>query len=41
MTTPSASTDVKSLVLTYWNASGGTQYHRVFLGDLSFSALGC
>lgn len=38
---PSDATDVKSLVLTYWNATGGTQYHRIFLGDLSFSALGC
>ncbi len=38
----SASTaEVKSLVLTYWNATGGNQYHRVFLGDLSFTALGC
>ncbi|MDR7252149.1 hypothetical protein J2X46_001125 [Nocardioides sp. BE266] len=33
--------DVKSLKLTYWNNSGGTQYHRVFLGDLAFTALGC
>ncbi|CAM3666226.1 hypothetical protein [Nocardioides zeicaulis] len=38
---PGATTDVKSLVLTYWNATGGTQYHRVFLGDMTFSAFGC
>lgn len=38
----SASTaEVKSLVLTYWNNAGGTQYHRVFVGDLEFTALGC
>lgn len=36
-----AASDVKSLVLTYWNATGGTQYHRVFLGDMTFSAFGC
>jgi hypothetical protein len=34
-------TDVKSMKLTYWNATGGTQYHRIFLGDLSFTAMGC
>lgn len=33
--------EVKSLVLTYWNNAGGTQYHRVFIGDLDFTALGC
>ena len=38
---PSAATDVKSMKLTYWNATGGTQYHRIFLGDLGFTALGC
>lgn len=38
---PADATDVKSLKLTYWNATGGTQYHRIFLGDLTFSALGC
>lgn len=36
-----SSAEVKSLVLTYWNAAGGTQYHRVFIGDLTFTALGC
>lgn len=39
--TPSTATDVKSMRLTYWNATGGTQYHRIFLGDLGFTALGC
>ncbi|WP_374457446.1 hypothetical protein [Nocardioides sp.] len=39
--TPSATTDVKSMKLTYWNATGGTQFHRIFLGDLSFTAMGC
>lgn len=38
---PSSATDVKSMRLTYWNATGGTQYHRIFLGDLSFTAMGC
>ena len=33
--------DVKSMKLTYWNATGGTQFHRIFLGDLSFTAMGC
>jgi len=40
-TTPSSATDVKTVVLTYWNATGGSQYHRVFLGDLQFTAVGC
>jgi hypothetical protein len=40
-TTPSSGTDVKSFTLVYWNATGGTQYHRVFLGDLNFTAIGC
>lgn len=39
--TPSVATDVKTLVLTYWNNSGGTQYHRIFLGNMGFSAAGC
>lgn len=38
---PMDATDVKSMKLTYWNATGGTQYHRIFLGDLSFTAMGC
>lgn len=40
-TSPTTSTDVKRLVLTYWNATGGTQYHRIYLGNLSFTAIGC
>lgn len=38
---PTTATDVKSIKVTYWNNAGGTQYHRVFLGDLGFTALGC
>lgn len=40
-TTPAPATDVKTLTLTYWNNTGGTQFHRVFLGDMRFTALGC
>ncbi|WP_129399999.1 hypothetical protein [Nocardioides oleivorans] len=40
-TSPTAATDVKRIVLTYWNATGGTQYHRIYLGNLSFTAIGC
>lgn len=36
-----ATTAVRSLLLTYWNATGGTQYHRVFIGRMSFTAFGC
>ena len=36
-----AGSDVTSLTLTYWNAEGGPQYHRIYLGDLSFTAKGC
>jgi hypothetical protein len=36
-----AATAFSSFKLTYWNATGGDQYHRVFLSDLSFSSTGC
>lgn len=39
--TPAAATDVKSMLLTYWNNTGGTQYHRIFIGRMTFTALGC
>jgi hypothetical protein len=34
-------TDITSVKVVYWNATGGTQYHRIFLGDLAFTAIGC
>ncbi|WP_322920228.1 hypothetical protein [Nocardioides renjunii] len=40
-TTTTGAADVKTVTITYWNNSGGTQYHRVFLGDLNFTAIGC
>jgi hypothetical protein len=36
-----AATAFSSFKLTHWNATGGAQYHRVFLSDLSFSSTGC
>lgn len=32
---------VSTLEMTYWSATGTTQYHRVFIGRMSFTALGC
>lgn len=32
---------VDVLTLDYYNLLGGTQYHRIFLGDFTFTALGC
>jgi hypothetical protein len=34
-------TNLNSVTLTYWNNAGTGIYHRVFLGNLSFSAMGC
>lgn len=39
--TSTTATDVKSMQLTYWNATGGTQYHRIFIGRMTFTARGC
>lgn len=36
-----AATAVSSLELTYWSATGTTQYHRIFIGRMSFTAFGC
>ncbi|GAB3247225.1 hypothetical protein GCM10027425_02890 [Alteromonas gracilis] len=36
-----AATAVSSLELTYWSATGTTQYHRIFIGRMAFTALGC
>ena len=36
-----ASTDINSLTLTYWNAAGTDIYHRIFIGNMSFTAIGC
>lgn len=32
--------DISQLELVYWNFLGGSQYHRIFLGDFTFSAEG-
>jgi hypothetical protein len=32
---------MSQFTLTYWNATGGTQYHRIFLTDFLFTTPGC
>lgn len=32
--------DISQLELVYWNFLGGSQYHRIFLSDFTFSAVG-
>lgn len=36
-----SSSDISSLTLTYWNAAGTDIYHRVFIGNMTFTAVGC